>query len=338
MDSFIDSCITVYNLAITLLGLAPLLVLKNGKLKVLKWQHIQASILLTAYYISVYFVFQNGDNSYELPIKNSLVAKIIPTATAVLQIAAMTVTFISTHVFAKQRKQVLKSLAEIHQQYYSKLKLNYSYLPIIGIVLLLDNVFWGYSIISGVLTTGSNKMIRFLVIYLPKLVITVFAIDYTIMMSTLQSFFSKINEAVFTMQMRSLKSNIYPKNDREFQKYVTKITDQHKTLTKTGKTLNVIYSFQLLLSIALLYGLILVDTYAGVYLFLSVGIKTGKDFLGFMLTAIMLFFHTFLLLSLVEISSKVWNEVSSTVFIYRFPLKFRLSRYIAIEHQFKSDT
>lgn len=297
-----------------LFGLLSFKVLKNGEVVQLKWQRFPAAIFLVIV-CTAYILCKIGNFPRPFSFRNSLVMVVIPALVTILANITMIVIYVCTHFLTSQRKLVFQLLSQV-QRYLNSCNressifaLDYSAITMVGSALLLYGIYECFLFAHLPFPKDLCGAVSFLTLYSPNIAFTAFEMEYTIMMTTLRSYFRKLNVMLTDAQMESWKSPAYGSDERAFKKHVMTIVDYHKMLTKAGRIMNVVFSVQLLLSISVLFNLILSDAYVSIYFFLT-ATNWEEKYFGVFTTATLLILHCFLLLTLVETSSTVCNEVS----------------------------
>lgn len=306
----------VYNHILSLFGLMPFHLSKTGQFKKLKWQRLKASIALLAYYL-ILFSVDHINLGNEMSLKNFMVFNIMPKITVIFLTLAMTATYICTHVFAKQRKTVLKSFKQIYEVLNSIchqndiFRLDYSTVATVGSLLIMFNVYTWYIMLMIMFVRNDLQpsLVSLVLLAFPVFVNATFQMEYTIMMANLRNLFNRLNNILIGMQAYSFESAKYPSNERTFQEHVTIVTDQHKKLTEAAEKLNSMYSLQISLNISVLFGAILCDSYISVFLFLSTTFNRRLVTIVHAVPGLVL--HCLMLLSFVEVAWRACKAVST---------------------------
>lgn len=286
-------------------------------------QRTIAAIWMVLYTVSA-TEFERGDFRAELQIKSSLIVRVLPTFILTMLSISTFLTLLFTHVFVEERMRLIKQVVDIDSKLnYRKMSLHPRGSNLMIAIVLLQSfyiIFW-FLLAGPIDYYGQVNVYECIVGVLPRFVSTFFFMDYFVGNTIMLQQFIKNNEALQLLQKKSLQSMHYPEDERLFREQLIDISNKHRKLCTIVKGSNRIYSLQLLVNIALLYAVLLARAYTTIYAMLSTDQNEVRIKIIFV-SLVHLIVNAGTLLLLVEISTRICQEVSKFVIILLFLIFF----------------
>lgn len=284
------------------------------KLKINLLTHNVQRIIACIWFI-FYIISATRSNRAEftsgLKIKSSLIVHVLPAFTLTMLTVSTGLTLLFTHVFAEQRLRLIKEVMNMdnvaNPQSFRISPKAFKLMLTVAAIQCFNIIFW-LLLIGPIDYYRSVTIYEIIVTLLPRSVSTIFLMDYFTANAILLHQFIEINESLERLQKKSKQMKQYPDDERLFQQELINVSDRHRKLNKIAKASNKIYALQLLVNIALFYAVLLAKTYTSIYAVLSV-IETGIKIKVVFVNVVQLVINSVTLLLLVEISSRVCQEV-----------------------------
>lgn len=283
---------------------------KNGGCTVLMFQRVLA-LLWCGFFALSFMLCEKFETILHLDLKNLLIVRFLPKVTVVMSTLTFVITYIFTHAFANERKNIYTELTHISPVVYKKCvhsrQKGANYVAAFGLLQIIYCLYWSYEMYKLV-TQRSFSAFAFTVIAFPRLASACFFVDYVSVIIDVLQHYVKINEDLKKMLDRSLEFRNYPKNERIFQKHITGLVNRHDTLAKIVRRINDVYSIQLLFNISVTYIFIFTSSYISLYTLLSS--FTGQFAAPFVfMSSFYLGLNMLTLLFVVEITTQLCKEV-----------------------------
>lgn len=300
---------------------------KNGGFHVPFLQRILAVMWLGIFVVCLTYVYLYEEFSIflNIKIKNSLIVRFLPKISAAALSLTLVFTYILTHAFANERKQIVEEVMQmcphLDRKNVDQHPRGTNYVIAVGITQTIYSFYWTFAMDHFT----SDKFVSYsavIVMTLPKLVSACFLVDYVSGVVVLLQQFVILNEELREMRERSLESKHYPMDERIFEKRLNEIADRHKAFTKIGNRMNQACSFQLLLNISALYALIVSSSYIALYALISSFTEQASVALT-LLSILNLVLNGLTFLLIVEVTTQLSREVSDKLVRSNQSLSFR---------------
>lgn len=261
--------------ATLVVGAVPVAV-KNGQIAVSKPRILQTIAILILFFVVAIFYVQD----LELVLDEELSKIKTITFVLILQDSGgivVMILVIGVSVFGPKKLQaeldkIMEVDAELVKMGQEKeiVKAGYRYRKTSIILIVLVDV--GFNILGTTFLVFStilsdNKLLHFVIIAYPRLVVSSMNLFFYVMMMILEDRFKMINGIILKKMKESRQMRRYPLRG-DFCDEISNLTALHKTLTKISRNCNSVFSIHLLLWIAICFGSLIGDLYIGFYVVL----------------------------------------------------------------------